>query len=153
MKIGLYETWKKDDGRAELVMEGAIEHTADRLDSPEKIRDMFCHAFRADRMTEEHVWILCCDIKMRPVGVMLISRGTCNASLVHPREVFMKALLCNASSIALIHNHPSGDATPSVDDHNVWRTLREAGELLGVPVMDSIIIGSCDTYYSFQENE
>lgn len=152
MKVALYETWKKDDGRAELVMEDSVEYMADRLDSPQKIHDMFCRAFRADRMTEEHVWILCCDVKMKPVGVMLISRGTCNASLVRPREVFMKALLCNASNIALIHNHPSGDATPSADDYNVWRILREAGELLGVSVVDSIIVGN-DVYYSFKEHE
>ncbi|HKZ57357.1 MAG TPA: JAB domain-containing protein [Thermodesulfovibrionales bacterium] len=77
--------------------------------------------------------------------------GTLTLSLVHPREVFNPAILTNAASIILAHNHPSGDPMPSEDDLNITKRLKEAGELLGISVLDHIIIGY--SYYSTESNK
>lgn len=78
--------------------------------------------------------------------------GTVDRSLVHPREVFKNAYLLSASYIICIHNHPSGDPTPSNEDINLTIKLKEIGELHGIGLVDHIIIGN-NTYYSFYENK
>jgi DNA repair protein RadC len=70
----------------------------------------------------------------------IVSIGTANASIVHPRDVFVPALLHNAVAVIVAHNHPSGDATPSPEDRDVTHRLKEAGKLLGISVLDHIII-------------
>jgi DNA repair protein RadC len=94
--------------------------------------------------------ILCLTTKHRVIAYHEVSRGTLDATLVHPREVFKVALLANAAAIILTHNHPSGDPSPSPDDVQLTRRLVEAGVLLGVEVLDHIIVGD-GRYYSFQE--
>jgi DNA repair protein RadC len=89
------------------------------------------------------------DGKNRIICVDIVSVGSLNQSIVHPREVFKTALLSSATAIILMHNHPSGDPSPSSEDLEVTRRLREVGDLLGIKVLDHIIIGS--TYYSFVE--
>lgn len=90
------------------------------------------------------------DGKNRIVCVDLVSIGSLNQSLVHPREVFKTALLSNAAAVLLIHQHPTGDPAPSTEDIAITRRLREAGEILGLKVLDHIIIGQ-DEYLSFVE--
>jgi DNA repair protein RadC len=94
--------------------------------------------------------ILCLSTKHRVIAYHEVSRGTLDATLVHPREVFKAALLSNAASIILTHNHPSGDPTPSPDDHQLTRRLVDAGRLIGVEVLDHIIVGE-GRYFSFRE--
>ena len=94
--------------------------------------------------------ILCLSTKHRAIAYHEVSRGTLDATLVHPREVFKAALLSNAASIILTHNHPSGDPTPSPDDHQLTRRLVDAGRLIGVDVLDHIIVGD-GRYFSFRE--
>lgn len=93
--------------------------------------------------------ILCMSTKHRVIAYHEVSRGTLDATLVHPREVFKAALLANAASIVLCHNHPSGEPTPSPDDIQLTRRLVAAGMLLGVEVLDHIIVGD-SRYYSFK---
>ncbi|MCP4144682.1 MAG: hypothetical protein GY752_05290 [bacterium] len=81
-----------------------------------------------------------------------ISKGTLNASLVHSRKVYKTATLRSTSRINLEHNHPSGDPTPSKDDSTLTQRLIDAGELIGIPVLDHIIIGH-DKYYSLKEHD
>lgn len=85
-------------------------------------------------------------------SVFEISHGTVNMSVLTPREVFQKALLANAVSIILLHNHPSGDCTPSKEDINVTKRLMEAGDIIGVNVLDHLVIGR-PGYFSLKENE
>lgn len=92
--------------------------------------------------TVEKFVVISLDTQHRPIGVHVITTGTLDASLVHPREVFQPVLLCNASSMILCHNHPSGDRTPSREDIAVTRRLKQAGELLGVRVLDHIIVSN-----------
>lgn len=95
--------------------------------------------------------VLALDVKHQPTAIHTVSVGTLNSSLVHPREVFKMAILGNAGSIILAHNHPSGDPTPSKEDMEVTKRLVEAGKILGIEVLDHIIIGSNSRYVSFKE--
>ncbi len=95
--------------------------------------------------------ILCLSTKHRVIAYHEVSRGTLDATLVHPREVFKAAPLANAAAIILTHNHPSGESTPSPDDLLLTRRLVAGGMLLGVDVLDHVIVGD-GCYYSFKEN-
>ena len=95
--------------------------------------------------------ILCLTTKHSPIAYHELSRGTLDAALVHPREVFKVAFLANAACLILAHNHPSGDPTPSSEDLTLTKTLAEAGNLLGVKIIDHIIIGRDGGYHSFRE--
>jgi DNA repair protein RadC len=85
--------------------------------------------------------ILCLSTRCEILGWYQVSRGTLDGTLVHPREVFKAAMLANASRIILAHNHPSGDPTPSDPDRHLTRRLVCAGDMLGIPVVDHLVIG------------
>ncbi len=87
----------------------------------------------------------------RPIGVVEVSRGLLDASLVHPREVFRAAIIANAAALILIHQHPSGLPVPSPEDRAVSRWLCEAAETVGIGVLDSVIVGHGADYYSFAD--
>jgi DNA repair protein RadC len=90
------------------------------------------------------------DVKQRLSQDECVSVGILNGSLIHPREVFASAVAKRAASIVLVHNHPSGDPSPSTEDRVVTERLRSAGEIVGIPVLDHVIIG-CSSFYSFRE--
>lgn len=97
----------------------------------------------------ESFQIIALDSQHGPIGRHEVSRGILNASLVHPREVFRVAIALNAAALILVHNHPSGDPTPSPDDRAVTQQLVAAGRLLDIPVIDHIIVGHRGRYTSF----
>ena len=103
-----------------------------------------------DRM-KEHFWVIGLSTRNAIQYIDLVSLGTLNASLVHPREVFRFSILKAVSSIILSHNHPSGDAEPSEEDMRITRRLVEAGKIIGIEVLDHIVIGDRDSFYSFKE--
>ena len=105
----------------------------------------------ADRPQEVFVAILL-DAKNKAIGVVEVSVGTLQASLVHPREVFRAAILQNAASIIIGHNHPSGDCSPSSEDDTVTERLREAGKLIGIKVLDHVIVAGETDFYAYSEN-
>lgn len=86
------------------------------------------------------------------INMNVVSVGTLNTALAHPREVFKSAILSNADGIILLHNHPSGSCDPSREDCLITKRLMAAGELMGIPVRDHVIVAGSD-YYSFLENE
>ena len=94
--------------------------------------------------------ILCLSTKHRVIAFHEVSRGTLDSTLVHPREVFKAALLANAAAIVVSHNHPSGDPSPTLEDLEVTTRLVAAGEILGIPVLNHIVIGD-GRYFSFKE--
>ena len=98
---------------------------------------------------EEHLYMICMNTKNKIIGVFEVSHGSVNSSIFSVREIFQKALLANAVSIIMMHNHPSGDTSPSREDVEVTKRLVEAGNLLGVQVLDHIIVG--DNYCSLKE--
>lgn len=96
-----------------------------------------------NRMYEvEHLQVLLLNTRRKLIRVDLIAKGTLDSITIHPREVFRSAIAANASAIALVHNHPSGDPTPSEADIRITRDLIRAGQLLRIEVLDHIILGS-----------
>lgn len=93
--------------------------------------------------------VILLDTKLKPIGNYVVSTGTLNQSLVHPREVFKKAIVASANNIVLLHNHPSGDTNPSKEDELVTKRLVEVGEIVGIEVLDHLIVGS-GNFYSFK---
>jgi DNA repair protein RadC len=91
-------------------------------------------------LEQEHCLALALNIKNRPIDKYTVSIGTLNSSIVAPRDVFKKALRINAASLIVVHNHPSGDPTPSVEDVELTKRLRDAGKILGIEVVDHVII-------------
>lgn len=105
-----------------------------------------------DRMDRECFLSVLVDVKNRVLDVDFVSMGTLDGSLVHPREVFLNAVRSQAASVILVHNHPSGDPAPSAEDREVTRKLRSAGDVLGIPVLDHVILGCGGAYFSFRES-
>lgn len=103
-------------------------------------------------LDREHFFVLFLNPKHAVLGMETVSIGTLSSSLVHPREVFKQAIKRSASAVILAHNHPSGNCEPSKEDLQVTKRLKDAGELVGIEVIDHLIIGE-DRYYSFCENE
>lgn len=99
----------------------------------------------------EWVCVLCLDAKNKVNCMHVVGIGSLNACIVHPREVLKAAILANAQKIILAHNHPSGDPTPSMDDHHVTEKLKEAGTIIGIELIDHVIIGD-GQFYSFAES-
>ncbi len=91
------------------------------------------------------------DTRNCPIAMEVVSIGTLNGSMVHPREVFKAAILNNAAQIILAHNHPSGDPTPSREDIELTKRMREAGELLGIEVLDHLIVTADQGFFSMKE--
>jgi DNA repair protein RadC len=116
-----------------------LRQAAPLLDTPERIVDLL----REDnRMYEvERFQVVLLNTRRRLIRVEQISHGTLDSLLVHPREVFKMAIASNAAAIVLVHNHPSGDPTPSEADIKVTRDLIRAGQLLRIDILDHVIIG------------
>jgi len=101
---------------------------------------------------EERFKILLLDTKNRLIRDETVSVGTLNASLVHPREVFRSAIRASSAAVIVCHNHPTGDCRPSREDRETTVRIKEAGDLVGIRLLDHIIIGDGD-YYSFKDND
>ncbi|MDL1891106.1 DNA repair protein RadC [Nitrospirales bacterium NOB] len=113
------------------------------------------HRFLAplfDGLDREHFMVVGLDAKHAVIGINTVSIGSVTMSIVHPREVFKPLLLMNASAVLLAHNHPSGDSTPSQEDRALTRRLKDAGELLGIAVLDHLVLGE-SRYYSFADHQ
>lgn len=98
----------------------------------------------------EHAVLIGLDVRNKVCFIHTLSIGTISASYLHPREIFKTALLGNAASIILGHNHPSGNITPSTEDIEVTRRVRDAGEMMGIELLDHLIVGD-DNHYSMKE--
>lgn len=131
-----------------LVRDAALPVPSRTVDSPAVAAEIL-RAFIGDA-DREHVAVLLLDTRNRVIGVNTVSIGNLNANLVHPREVFKPVMLANGNAIILGHNHPSGESEPSPEDIAITQRLKEAGELLGIPVLDHLVLGE-SSFYSFKE--
>jgi DNA repair protein RadC len=133
--------------RVELVCEsGADEPEEVTLRTSTDVANLLRPIFAgADR---EKFVVALLDAKHRAIGINVVSVGSLTASIVHGREVFKAAIAGNAAAIILAHNHPSGDPAPSSEDIELTKRLREAGELIGIRVVDHVILGD-RRHYSF----
>lgn len=103
-----------------------------------------------EEIDREQLIVCCLDTKNQPLNVHVVSMGSLNASIIHPREIFKTAILSNAASIILYHNHPSGDPTPSSEDLSATGRIQDCGKLMGIDLLDHLILGE-DSYYSMRE--
>ena len=137
--------------RLELVKEESHKYKVEtRISCPKDIYEVLTKVCRIQCNAEEVFILITLNIKNIVTGYFEVHRGTINTSLVHPREVFKRALLNNASDIMVAHNHPSGDPNPSKEDIQITERLKEAGNLLGINLLDHIIVGE-DKYISLKE--
>ena len=115
---------------------------------PDSIASYYMEQLR--HQEQEVIICMMLDNQNHLLAERLISKGTVNATLVTPREIYMEAVRCQAVSLILVHNHPGGDPTPSSSDHKLTERIRRAGELLGIRLLDHVIIGD-HRYMSFRE--
>lgn len=128
--------------RLEMVKEEAHKYTVDtKVDGPENMYQILTLVGKLDIQCEEVLMLITLNTKNIVTGIFEVHRGSINSSIVHPREVYKRALLANASNIIVAHNHPSGDPNPSKEDINITERLREAGKMLGIELLDHIIVG------------
>jgi DNA repair protein RadC len=118
------------------------------LDTPARVSEAVPLAIRESR--KEHLLAFYLNARSQLICQETVSIGTLSASLVHPREVFSPAVAHSAAAVVVAHNHPSGDCSPSADDRDTTRRLVRAGELLGIPLLDHIIVAG-DRFFSFRE--
>lgn len=117
---------------------------------PDEIAGYYMEDMR--HMEQEEIHVMFFNTKQAMIGERLISRGTVNASVTTPREILIEALRCLAVGMVLIHNHPSGDPAPSQSDKLLTARVKDAGDLVGITLLDHIIIGD-HRYYSFREQQ
>lgn len=151
MKLSEMNVMLKDDYKIELVKERVIDYASvPNLNTPEQIVQMMNDAFQADKQAEEYVYLICLNTKYKPLCVFEVSRGTGNTAVIGIREILIRALLSGAVNLVLIHNHPSGEITPSKEDIETTQRLRQAAKMVGLHLTDHIIIGRKE-YFSFQQ--
>lgn len=153
MQINTYELILDTETKhSSLQLKEALSYSGDTMYTPLAIFTMMVELFHLERMADEYVYLIAFNNKMKVLGLFQVSHGIGNASLIDPRGIFMRAVYIGASNLILVHNHPSGVTTPSKEDISVHKRLKEAGELMGIPIVDHVIIGS-DGYLSFKEQE
>lgn len=127
--------------------------TGKRIETPEQIYDLLGPELRA--LHKESLRIILLDTRYNLIRAEEVSLGSINESLAHPRDVFRPAIIYSAYAVVVVHNHPSGDPSPSQADHGLTRRLREAAELLQIKLLDHVIIGGPAEgrlpYFSFKE--
>ena len=137
-----------------VIKEKEINYAAGletRITQPDAILNIAINGLQIHQQDIESFYIFTLDTKNKVTGIFEVSRGSLNSSIVHPREVFKRAIMQNANSIICLHNHPSGDPAPSQEDVNITNRLVEAGEIIGIKVLDHIIVGDEENYISFKE--
>lgn len=135
---------------AELSMRMAMAVAKKDLqfDKPSSVAEYYMEKLRHEK--KERVLLLLLDYGSRLIEEVVLSVGTAHTSLLSPREVFITALKAEAAYIILLHNHPSGDPTPSKQDRNITDEIRQIGDMVDIPLIDHIIIGD-NKYMSFKE--
>jgi DNA repair protein RadC len=125
-----------------------------KIDSPELVHDLLGAELRA--LHKESLRVILLDTRYHLLRIEEVSLGSVNESIAHPRDVFRPAVIFSAYAVIVVHNHPSGDPTPSQADHSLTRRLAEAAELLQIKLLDHIIIGAPaegrSPYFSFKES-
>ena len=122
-----------------MVKESSFLYQTRTISSPKDAYEMIKE--QLEGLDREQFIIACLNTKNEPTNITVVSVGSLNKAIVHPREVFKTAILSNAANVIAFHNHPSGDTEPSQQDIQLTNRLYEAGELLGIKLLDHLIIG------------
>ncbi len=149
MKIQKFDVVLDEDNKNILAEDFSRECTDIRdVSRPEWIVAVMNEVFGLSEKAEEYMYLICMTSGCRPIGFFELAHGTHNAALVGVREIFIRALLCGAAGIVLVHNHPGGLPNPSREDVSVTDKVRAASELIGIQLYDHIIVGR-DSWFSF----
>lgn len=153
MRVTKYKTKLTEDKKVKLEKEVTVNcPTVDRkITGPASVDRLARDFLHIHEESEEYAYLLCLNTKNMLTAVLEIGHGNVNSTVIGVRETFQKALLANAVSIILIHNHPSGDTTPSPEDIKFTERMVEAGRLINIEVLDHMIIGD-RWYYSLKEH-
>ena len=130
-----------------LVKQKEYEYDRDIFTTQEKIIKLLNACMRLSTQAEEHVVMLAFDVKLHLLGLFELSHGSIAQAMLPVQNVFSRALLIGASGIIIAHNHPSGDSTPSDEDKCMFRTIKDASQILGIQLLDFLIV-SCDDHVS-----
>lgn len=131
-----------------MVKESSFLYQTRQILSPNDAYEMIKD--QLEDLDREQFMIACLNTKNEPTNISVVAVGTLNKAIVHPREVFKTAILSNAASVMVFHNHPSGETTPSQQDIQLTSRLYGAGELLGIKLLDHLIIGD-NSFTSLKE--
>lgn len=121
-----------------------------KITQAKDVFDLFHNRLKNEK--QEHFYIVMLNTKNHIIGEQLISRGILDASIIHPREIFKEAIKNSSSKILVVHNHPSGDPTPSKEDIEVTKKLIEIGEMINIHVLDHVIVGN-EGFWSWIEKK
>lgn len=131
-----------------MVKESSILYANRRIGTPDDAVELLKNLLEG---SDREMLVVCClSSKNEPTNISVVSIGSLNSSIVHPREVFKIAIMSNAASIIIGHNHPSADTTPSKEDINITERIKKAGDIIGIKLLDHIIIGD-KNYLSLKE--
>lgn len=152
VRITKYKTRLTEDKKVTLEKEVSVNrpNLSEIIRSPEDVYILAKDFIRLHEESEEYLYMACLNTKNKVTSVFELSHGNVNSSIVGIRKMFQKALLANAVSIIVMHNHPSGDCSPSREDVNITKKMKEAGDLIGIEVLDHIIVGE-NNYCSLKE--
>ena len=130
----------------EMVAEKVRGYNSDiidkRMNDANNVARFIMETLQSDRMIVEHFYVFLLDTKLKVMGFTDVSKGTLDASPVHPREVFAPAIAVpKVAAVIVAHNHPSGDPTPSIEDIQVTERLVKAADILGIKLLDHVIVG------------
>lgn len=143
-----------------IVKDSAVSYLSESaVDSPERVEEFFRANVESDddnEMQKEHLVLIALNSRLRPIGFNILSVGTISETSAHPREIMRAAIVANAYAFVLVHNHPSGDVSPSAADIRFTRKINEIAQLMEIPMADHVIVGnkghfSGEPYYSFKE--
>ncbi len=139
--------------RLKLVREQTADYRGSEwaATDPRSVVESFERAFGLSECPEEVLAMITLDTRHHPTGFWKVSTGSINESVVHPREVFKRALLTNSHAIVLAHNHPSGDPSFSPQDKKCAQRLEKVGKTMGITLLDFLVIGTPDQYVSAAE--
>ncbi|MFA6509960.1 MAG: JAB domain-containing protein [Candidatus Peribacteraceae bacterium] len=138
--------------RWQMVMEAQGEYPdAPKMTGPADVARLMKEQGHTTADRERFVVYLL-NVKHQIIASEMVSMGILDGALIHPREVFKAAIVASAAGLIVAHNHPSGDVTPSGEDKAVARRLREAGTLLGIPLVDFLVVSPLGTFFSFKDD-
>lgn len=149
--INTYSVMLNENRVPYLRLDSSAEYSEkNELNSPRLIVGMANTVFELEDCAEEHLITVALDAKCHVLGIFQTTHGGISTAEASPRSILQRALLCEAATFVVCHNHPSGDCSPSKEDLNAAENIAAAGEILGIPMSDFIILGK-ERYYSFKE--
>lgn len=150
-----YDVRVKESRLPYLITVGRTEISDEEVhEYPQKMADIVKRVYHADRLPEEHMYLLTFDVKMHLIGLFELSHGTYQETVANPAQIIQRVLLCGASVFCVIHNHPSGTVKPSDADMKFTERLFMAAKLCGVEMCDHVIMAGAHktAYFSFRES-